>query len=155
MRDEVYMYQAALWCPDCIRNKLINDHNEVLVKWPDLFAGGGHLVSTEDMLREVLTFAGRDPDNESTWDSDDFPKGPYPDGGGEADTPQHCDGCSTFLHNPLTDDGYAYVADALEQFCDDNRGDRELLTEWARFYLNENDQLDNAIARFDAPTNDD
>jgi len=28
--------------------------------------------------------------------------GPYPDGGGEADAPQHCGGCGVFLENPLT-----------------------------------------------------
>ena len=36
-------------------------------------------------------------------DSDSFPKGPYGNGGGEADTPQHCDACGVFLENPLTD----------------------------------------------------
>jgi hypothetical protein len=29
--------------------------------------------------------------SESDYDSEDLPKGPYADGGGEADTPQHCD----------------------------------------------------------------
>jgi hypothetical protein len=38
-----------------------------------------------------------------------MPQGPYPDGGGEADTPQHCDTCNEFLENPLTDDGREYV----------------------------------------------
>jgi hypothetical protein len=43
--------------------------------------------------------------SESDYDSDDLPKGPYADGGGEADTPQHCDDCRRFLENPLTGDG--------------------------------------------------
>ena len=59
-----------------------------------------------------------------TGDSDDWPQGPHPDGGGEADVPQHCDsgprclnavevpggnkiGCP--LGNPLTSDGEKYV----------------------------------------------
>ena len=51
------------------------------------------------------------PESESSWDSDDYPKGPYPDGGGEADRPQHCGHCSVFLDNPLTTDGEEYVRD--------------------------------------------
>ena len=42
--------------------------------------------------------------DESDYDSDDLSKGPYPDDGGEADTPRHCDTCGVFLENPLTAD---------------------------------------------------
>ena len=66
---------------------------------------------------------------EDTGDSDDFPQGPYSDGGGEADTPQHCDNgarclaaeqiggrrVGAFLENPLTRDGEAYVRQALTE----------------------------------------
>ena len=66
---------------------------------------------------------------EDTGDSDDFPQGPYADGGGEADTPQHCDSgarclaaeviggrrVGAFLENPLTSDGEAYVRQSLEE----------------------------------------
>ena len=66
---------------------------------------------------------------EDTGDSDDFPQGPFPDGGGEADTPQHCDSgaqclgaeviggrrVGAFLENPLTGDGEAYVRQSLEE----------------------------------------
>ena len=34
-------------------------------------------------------------------DSDEMPQGPYPDGGGESDTPEHCDGCGVMLGNPV------------------------------------------------------
>lgn len=52
-----------------------------------------------------------DLSDESTFDSDDWPKGPYSDGGGgESDSPCHCDACGAFLWNPLTPDGAAYVA---------------------------------------------
>lgn len=44
-----------------------------------------------------------------TGDSGDYPQGPYPNGGGEADSPAHCDMCGTFLGNDLTDEGRAYV----------------------------------------------
>ena len=42
-------------------------------------------------------------------DSDDYPQGPFSDGGGEADSPQHCDLCGEFLQNPLTPEGVRYV----------------------------------------------
>jgi len=43
------------------------------------------------------------------WKSDVYPQGPYANGGGEADCPQHCDHCGVFLENPLTSDGMEYV----------------------------------------------
>lgn len=78
-----YLFRAALLCPDCAAVVLASD------------ARPGHVVDGD----------------ESTWDSDEWPKGPFPDGGGEADTPQHCDSCGAFLNNPLTPDGVAYVRD--------------------------------------------
>lgn len=62
--------------------------------------------------RAELDAAGKapaDPADESSYDSSEYPKGPYSNGGGEADSPQHCDACAAFLHNPLTPDGIAYV----------------------------------------------
>jgi hypothetical protein len=62
-------------------------------------------------------------------DSDRWPIGPYADGGGEADTPQHCDHCQVFLENPLTSDGYAYVIEAVEA------GTGVCVDEWREYYL--------------------
>lgn len=45
-------------------------------------------------------------------DSDTYPQGPYADGGGEADSPQHCDCCQLFLDNTLTREGEAYIQEA-------------------------------------------
>ncbi len=59
-------------------------------------------------------------------DSDHWPCGPYRDGGGEADTPQHCGGCGVFLKNSLTADGEAYVRGELEKYL--RPGDQELST---------------------------
>ena len=59
------------------------------------------------LARQVAYDAGDaslDVSNEHTYDSDKYPKGPYPAGGGEADCPQHCDHCSLFLENPLTEE---------------------------------------------------
>jgi len=59
-----------------------------------------------------------------------YPQGPYCDGGGEADCPQHCDMCRVFLENPLTGDGEQYVRDAVAA-GKDNAG---VLAEWRTFY---------------------
>jgi hypothetical protein len=67
---------------------------------------------------------------DDTGDSDHYPQGPYADGGGEADTPQHCDrgedclcaedygqrrAVGAFLENPLTVEGVGYVAQKLRE----------------------------------------
>lgn len=63
-------------------------------------------------------------------DSNGFPQGPYGDGGGEADTPQHCGACRAFLENPLTRDGVAYVRERLSE----GTGDMAVLRAWSEFY---------------------
>lgn len=79
-----------------------------------------------------------------TKDSDRWPQGPYPDGGGEADCPQHCDHCNVFLENPLTCAGYDYLQECISGevlMCD--RRERidqphadvsEVLKTWLDFY---------------------
>lgn len=80
----------------------------------------------------------RDDAGVNTGDSDDYPQGPYPGGGGEADTPQHCDHCHLFLENPLTGDGYNYVRDAVAR--DAALGRKSVAVEvWAPFYGIEQD----------------
>ena len=49
-------------------------------------------------------------------DSDDSPQGPFPDGGGESDCPQHCDCCGTFLENPLTPDGDDWLREQAARY---------------------------------------
>lgn len=103
-----HIYCAALYCDDCA-NK----------------------------IREALRLEGNAPENpqdETSFDSDDYPKGPFKDGGGEADCPQHCDGCRVFLENPLTSDGAEYVAEALLAGFLRGRGDKSILREWEQFY---------------------
>ena len=92
----------------------------------------------EQLARELSARGLRD-----SGDSDEFPQGPYPDGGGEADIPQHCDageGClaaevlggrkvGAFLENPLTDDGVSYVQQALAQ-----EPGSAIVARWAQFY---------------------
>jgi len=96
-----FMYQAKLYCQQCglaIRAKLLTEGN-----------------------------APTNPDDESTYCSRDYPKGPFPEGVGEADCPQHCESgpdcinaisingtkVGIFLENELTFDGVQYVKNAL------------------------------------------
>jgi hypothetical protein len=100
--DNVYMFQGALYCEDCgqnIQNKIRKEN-----RTPE------------------------DEDDETSFDSDDFPKGPFSNGGGEADNPQHCDSqkaclnaielpCGSkigaWLGNPLTNDGINYLTNSI------------------------------------------
>lgn len=104
---DVYMFQADLWCDDC----------------------------AEKYMRENEPPEGADLEDEYSYESDDWPKGPCGDGGGEADGPCHCGACGIFLENPLTDTGRASVIDILRHRIGCGAGgDPEILTEWADFY---------------------
>ena len=98
----VYIYQADIYCEAC-----------------------------GEAIQRQIALDGNLPDNpkdEHTFDSDDYPKGPYGDGGGEADTPQHCSACGLFLENPLTQDGYDYVRESIGE------GRNKVTELWAKFY---------------------
>lgn len=71
---------------------------------------------------------------EDNGDSDTFPQGPYDDGGGEADTPQHCGRCGEFLGNALTDDGYSYVIDEVQDALAHSRVNSVAVQQWAPYY---------------------
>lgn len=82
-----FIYQADLYCESCgqsIRDRLTKDGK-----------------------------APEDPEDEHSYDSDNFPKGPEPDGGGEADSEQHCAACGVALDNPLTEEGMQARAEAM------------------------------------------
>lgn len=92
---DVYIFQAALWCGECIKPALVDlEHDE---------------------------------------DSNKYPQGPHANGGGEADCPQHCDGCNVFLENPLTRDGVEYVREQLAEHADAGK----VLDTWREFYKDE------------------
>jgi hypothetical protein len=65
-----------------------------------------------------------------TGDSEDYPQGPYPNSGGEADSPHHCGNCGEFLETPLTPDGYEYVRDVLESYITSD----DVLSQWYMYY---------------------
>ena len=122
--DDVYMYQAALHCEDC-----------------------------GEAIRADLRKAGKAPedeDDENSYDSDDFPKGPFGAGGGEADSVQHCDGgagclnaitlpCGSkigaWLGNELTEDGISWLSSSIKKgIFATNEHSRQVNRLWADKY---------------------
>lgn len=112
---KTYIYNADIYCEDC---------GEAIKA--DLIAKGN---------------APENPDDETTFDSDDFPKGPFEDEA--SDFPQHCgagadclnatvlsDGTKigVFLENPLTTDGRNYVKEKI------NEKPNEINRLWAEHY---------------------
>lgn len=94
-----YIYRAALYCEGCT-----------------------------DEIKAILAKQGKvpaEPEDEYSYDSDDYPKGPFENGGGEADTPQHCNRCNCFLENPLTPDGKEWLRGEVID---------GIPPEWAEFY---------------------
>ena len=105
-----------------------------------IYNGDIYCLRCGNTIRALLP-SPSNPDDEASYDSDDYPKGPYPDGGGEADCPQHC-GCGeaclnaiklndgrkvgAFLENPLTTDGECYVIEA---------DDGEIASIWREHYF--------------------
>lgn len=102
---DAYIYQAAYYCPDCI-----------------------------EKIKARLKSKGKkpaDPDDERSYDSNQWPKGPLADGGGESDRFEHCNACHVFLDNALTGDGVKYTIEQLAEYVDDVDGNAEVLDEWA------------------------
>lgn len=112
----VYIYAGILYCDDC----------------------------GEDIRRQITDDgeAPPKPRNGERYDSNEFPKGPYLFGGGEADCPQHCGsgpGClnatelpsgrkiGVWLKNELTTDGVEYVRKTI-------RRGGEVAELWAEYY---------------------
>ena len=122
--DDVYMFQGSLCCEDCgedIRARLRKEGK-----------------------------APEDEDDEESFDSDDFPKGPFGDGGGEADSVHHCDSnesclnaielpcrskIGAWLGNDLTDEGADWLARSVREsiFRDDAHG-RQVNRLWSLKY---------------------
>lgn len=104
-----YIYQADLWCDDC----------------------------GADLCRELPTPEGYDPQNESSWDSDDYPKYADPEA---TDTPQHCANgieCGDIIGDELTDEGHEYVREAWRE-----NPDSPVVAEWITHFGVEFEPLD-------------
>jgi len=84
---------------------------------------------------KLITDECLDACQEDAKDSDNFPQGPYANGGGESDCPQYCDDCGTFLENPLTEYGAEYVLSAVREFLPfKGQGSPGTIREWVEFY---------------------
>jgi hypothetical protein len=98
-----------------------------------IYAADTYCEGCGQAIRDRLTAEGHDPaksEDEHTYDSDDFPKGPYADGGGEADGMHHCGACGVCLGNPLTQEGVADALAYLTEYAERGRGDAETLDAW-------------------------
>ena len=128
---DAYIYKAALWCGRCMIEMLVAERKA---------APGAIDLSSAEALAQIVSANGFT--TESDYDSDDLPKGPYAEGGGEADTPQHCDGCRQFFENPLTGDGLTYVEDVIRAALTTKKltgATNEAVVEWVNFYKDELD----------------
>ena len=112
---KAYIYAAALHCAECTARHVLG-------------VPFGSLGAEIERQRKAHGI----PDGAS--DTDNVPDGPHGDGGGESDSPAHCDTCRRFLRNPLTSDGRDYVRDAIREHNETGRGDRETLQTWRDFY---------------------
>jgi hypothetical protein len=100
---EFYIYQADVYCKPCA-----------------------------DKIKAASTNRPLHPEDESSYDSDVYPKGPYENQ--ESDTPDHCAGCRMFLENPLTQAGYDYLREKVAEYDNDSRGVPEVIQQWREFY---------------------
>jgi hypothetical protein len=102
---DAYIYRAAVWCGPCVIKALVAAGKA---------APGAIDMSPAEALQQIVSANGFT--SESHYGSDDLPKGPYAEGGGEADIPQHCQGCGQFLGNPLTPHGLIWVEDVIRSY---------------------------------------
>ena len=127
------IYQADVWCDDCAEE--IKDN---------IYAGRAD--EYDSLEREDWEFAVGF-DDESLYDSDEYPKGCSDDE--ESDCPQHCaagadcinaEGCSDgerygyFFGNSLTSDGNDYVREAVREDLDSGRNDSPAVEIWMAHY---------------------
>lgn len=93
----------------------------------------GALLCEECALsyREQICCQGVTPNYE---DSERWPVGPYSNGGGESNSPCHCDHCGVFLENPLTTDGYEYVREAVSDALTSPGWLGPTIASWTSFY---------------------
>lgn len=101
-----YVYQASLYCEAC-----------------------------GEAIRTRITAEGAAPEDagdETSYDSDDYPKGPH--AVSESDGPEHCDACHVFLENDLTAEGVTHTTKLVHGDWNEWRLDSVAITQWAPFY---------------------
>lgn len=88
-----YTYRADFFCPACIIEQLPTGDGEAFDGWA---LADGVTMSTEDNLDEIAAAFGIDRDDETSFDSDEFPKVVFAD---MAAGDEHCGACG----EPLID----------------------------------------------------
>lgn len=114
-----YVYQAAVFCDEC-GEKIKKDLNRE--------AWAGKISEAE---------IPADPTDDRSYDSDDYPKGPFDVGDQESDSPIHCDKCGVFLENQLTREGQEYVIEAVHKNREAKKKGKKTnptVDEWEAFY---------------------
>lgn len=66
-----YVFRADVWCPTCVLGALPTGEGEDFDGWADCSVPP---MSVEDNLDELASVFGFDRMDETTFDSDDFPK---------------------------------------------------------------------------------
>ena len=97
---EYFIFAADVYCPHC----------------------------ADAIKRRLASVAPADPANENTFDSGDYPKGPYSDD--SSDTPQNCAECGDYIENPLTEAGVDYVIEAMQEDIDRHHTN-SVVRDWA------------------------
>ena len=114
-----YIYQAAVYCADCA-DKIKKELNK------EAWEG-----------KIPMEKIPPDPTDERSFDSDDYPAGPYRMHDQESDSPQHCDECGIFLENHLTSEGRDYVIEAVREnraAVKKGKKPNPAVEEWESFY---------------------
>jgi hypothetical protein len=104
--------------------------------------GGSRAQNTMLSGEPLMDVSANGFTSESHYDGGDLPKGPIAEGGGEADAPQHCDGCGQFLGNPLTVDGLISVENMIRDYLRTRKvsgAAADAVIEWADSYKDELD----------------
>ena len=86
-------------------------------------------IYCSDCKKAIIKRLKNDGVEPTEFDSETWPQGPYENGGGEADSPNHCGGCHIFMENPLTSDGVDYVKHWVNQ-----TPKSEVTKQWEEFY---------------------
>lgn len=118
----VYIYKAGLYCGDCI------GHEPVIFRFlPPLWTRREIVVAIKRArITHNIPDGATDTDRVPEWSGA---------GGGEADTPSHCETCGKFLRNFLTSDGTDYLHATLWEYVLRGTGNVPVLREWIAFYL--------------------
>ena len=102
-----------------------------------IYTGNVYCEACGIAIRQKLTAEGKAPAdvaNEFSYESTDFPKGPYEELFSRR--PCHCVECKQFLQNPLTEDGWEFVRAMVAENNAKGRISTAII-QWENFYLKE------------------